>query len=120
MRELAAEPAARDQDSASRQFSRPRARGHAGTPAVFPPLPADAPADRLALARWLVDQNNPLTARVIANRYWEQIFGIGIVATSEEFGSQGESPVHPELLDWLATELAAIALGHEGAGAGCW
>ena len=76
-----------------------------GTPAVFPALPGDAPPNRLALAKWLVDDNNPLTARVIANRYWEQIFGIGIVATSEEFGAQGDQPVHPELLDWLATEL---------------
>ena len=76
-----------------------------GTPAAFPPLPQDAPRNRLTLARWLVDEHNPLTPRVIANRYWEQLFGIGIVASSEEFGSQGELPVHPELLDWLATEL---------------
>lgn len=76
-----------------------------GTPTAFPPLPKDAPRNRLSLARWLVDDNNPLTARVIANRYWEQIFGIGIVASSEEFGSQGDSPSHPELLDWMATEL---------------
>ncbi|HJT33438.1 MAG TPA: DUF1553 domain-containing protein [Pirellulales bacterium] len=76
-----------------------------GTPAAFPPLPADAPRNRLTLARWLIDESNPLTPRVIANRYWEQLFGIGIVASSEEFGSQGELPVHPELLDWLATEL---------------
>ncbi|HVX10880.1 MAG TPA: DUF1553 domain-containing protein [Pirellulales bacterium] len=79
-----------------------------GTPAVFPPLPESAPRDRLTLARWLVDENNPLTGRVIANRYWEQLFGIGIVASSEEFGSQGDLPVHPELLDWLATELMRL------------
>jgi len=76
-----------------------------GTPATFPALPSEVPADRLALARWLVDENNPLTSRVIANRYWESIFGAGLVPTSEEFGSQGELPTHPELLDWLATEL---------------
>lgn len=75
----------------------------AGTPAIFPSLKSEP--NRLALAQWLVDENNPLTARVVANRYWEQIFGIGIVASSEEFGSQGEQPFHPELLDWLATDL---------------
>jgi len=78
-----------------------------GTPAVFPPLPA-GPVNRLALAKWLIDEQNPLTARVIANRYWEQIFGIGIVSTSEEFGSQGEMPFHPELLDYLATEMVRL------------
>jgi hypothetical protein len=76
-----------------------------GVPAAFHPLPAGSQPDRLSLAHWLVDDANPLTARVIANRYWEQIFGAGIVPTSEEFGSQGEPPTHPQLLDWLATEL---------------
>jgi len=77
---------------------------HEGTPAAFPPLPADGPRDRLMLARWLVHRDNPLTARVMVNRLWESIFGVGIVRSSEEFGSQGDAPVHPELLDWLAAE----------------
>ncbi len=83
------------------------ARVAPGTPAVLHPFPEDAPRNRLGLARWLVDPRNPLTARVEANRLWAALFGEGLVRTPDDFGTRGDRPSHPGLLDWLATELVA-------------
>lgn len=86
------------------QYDQPGERVDAGVPASLPPFPADLPRDRLGFAKWLVDPANPLTSRVIVNRYWQQIFGVGLVNTTGDFGAQGEWPSHPDLLDWLAVE----------------
>jgi hypothetical protein len=87
------------------EYNRPGAPVRPGVPAALHPLPPGAAPNRLALARWLVDPANPLTARVTVNRWWQMYFGAGLVRTVEDFGAQGERPAHPELLDWLATEL---------------
>jgi cytochrome c553 len=74
------------------------------TPAALPPMPADLPRNRLGLAKWLLRAEHPLTARVTVNRFWQELFGTGIVKTAGDFGVAGEMPSHPELLDWLAVE----------------
>lgn len=85
-------------------FLDPGERVELGTPAALPPLPSDAPANRLALSKWLVSRDNPLAARVNVNRWWSEFFGRGLVGTPEDFGSKGDRPTHPDLLDWLAVE----------------
>jgi hypothetical protein len=90
------------------QYDKPTDSVSPDVPEVFGlPLPEGVPADRVALAQWLTDPRHPLTARVVVNRYWQSLFGVGLVKTVEDFGVQGEWPSHPELLDWLAAEFVA-------------
>lgn len=85
-------------------YDQPREKVDANTPSVLPPMLNSMPHNRLGLAEWLVSAENPLTARVTVNRFWQQLFGYGIVKTADDFGSQGEAPVNQALLDWMAVE----------------
>ncbi|MEE3370567.1 MAG: DUF1553 domain-containing protein [Planctomycetota bacterium] len=87
------------------QYDQPGETVQPGVPAALGQLSADAQQNRLGLARWMVSRNNPLTARVTVNRLWKHCFGHGLVRTMNDFGTQGEPPTHPQLLDWLAAEL---------------
>ena len=86
------------------EYDKRRDQVKADTPKSLPPLPDDLPHNRLGLAKWLLATGHPLTARVTVNRFWQEVFGTGLVRTSGDFGIAGELPSHPELLDWLAIE----------------
>jgi len=88
------------------EYLQPTEKVQPAVVSILPPLPEEVPSNRLALARWLVSPENPLSGRVTMNRQWAAFFGRGLVRTAEDFGYQGEPPSHPELLDWLALELA--------------
>ncbi|HYP08493.1 MAG TPA: DUF1549 domain-containing protein, partial [Bryobacteraceae bacterium] len=85
-------------------YDQKREKVEPGVPYALPAMPDALPKNRLGLAQWLVDETNPLMSRVTVNRFWQEVFGTGLVKTAEDFGSQGEAPSHPELLDWLAIE----------------
>lgn len=105
MRELPSKKERENHILAKGNFLSPGDTVEPGTPAAFHPLQNKSPSNRLGLARWLMDPENPLTARVAVNRLWAQLFGAGIVETEEDFGTQGSMPSHPALLDWLAMDL---------------
>ena len=86
------------------QYDKPKEEVKAETFSALPPMPKGAPKNRLGLAQWLIAPENPLTARVTVNRFWAEVFGVGLVKTAEDFGTAGDLPVNPELLDWLAVE----------------
>jgi hypothetical protein len=104
------------------QYDKKGAKVLPGLPQALPPLPDGAPNNRLGLARWLVHRSNPLTARVAVNRFWQMLFGTGLVRTVEDFGAQGEWPSHAGLLDWLAVEFMdpIWAVGENCCGQGSW
>jgi hypothetical protein len=85
-------------------YDQPKEKVGPAVPYALPSMPSSLSKNRLGLAQWLVDEANPLMARVTVNRFWQEVFGAGLVKTAEDFGSQGEAPSHPELLDWLSVE----------------
>jgi hypothetical protein len=86
------------------EYDKQKDKVFADVPGVLPRLPAGTPTNRLGLAKWVVSPENPLTARVTVNRFWQELFGVGLVKTAEDFGTQGEPPVNQDLLDWMAVE----------------
>ena len=89
-------------------YNEPQYTVEANVPRILPEMDKNLPKNRLGLSQWLFDKKNPLTARVAVNRYWQMIFGKGLVATPNDFGVQGQLPSHPELLDWLAVSFSEL------------